>query len=120
MDENCVFCKIIKGEISSSKEYEDEKLIVIHDLHPRAPVHLLIIPKSHQPENIFLVEDKDKDLLWQMFRVGNRLASQLGLDKKGFIYRFNAGGYQHINHLHLWLVGGSKVEPMTENPENFE
>lgn len=118
--DDCVFCKIIKGEIPAKKEYEDEKIIVIHDLHPRAPVHLLVIPKSHRPENIAYLEDQDKELLWKMLMVANRLVKKFGLNQKGFIYRFNGGGYQHINHLHLWLVGGSKLEPMTENPPNFK
>lgn len=118
-DSDCVFCKIVRGELPAEKEYEDDKVIVIRDIHPAAPVHLLVIPKSHEPENIIFLDDQDKDLLWHMFKVGNKMIKNLNLDKKGFIYRFNGGGYQHINHLHLWIVGGSKMEPMTENRPDF-
>lgn len=119
LDSDCIFCKIIKGELPAKAEYQDEQIIVIHDIAPRAPVHLLIIPKKHKPSGIDDLTHLDKDLLWHMFETGNSLVKKFSLDKKGFIYRFNGGGYEHIDHLHLWLVGGGKVEPMID-AEDFQ
>lgn len=98
---DCVFCKIVRGEIPSKKEYEDEEILVFHDIHPKAPVHLLIIPKQH------INEFADADLgVWQkMAKVAQDLIQKMGLQPKGYRLVNNGASAALIQHLHLHLLG---------------
>lgn len=98
---DCVFCKIVRGELSAKKEYEDEEILVFYDIHPKAPVHLLIIPKQH------IDEFADVDLgIWQkMAKVAQDLIQKLGLQSKGYRLVNNGAGAALIDHLHLHLLG---------------
>jgi len=103
----CIFCQIIKKEIPTEIIYEDKKYIVFKDIHPRAPVHILIVPKKHI---VSLAEatKKDKalvqDLMWQ----AKILAEKLGIDKSGYklILNCGQGAGQIVDHIHLHLLGG--------------
>ena len=104
---DCIFCRIIAGEIPSERVYEDDKMIVIRDVAPAAPVHVLIIPKAHT-ENIITAEP---ELLLYMFGKVKELAEKLGVNEKGFRIVANTGddGGQTVKHLHIHLLGGKAL-----------
>ena len=107
-DPNCLFCKIIAGEIPSRKVYEDEEIFAFHDIHPWAPVHLLVIPKVH----IATLEDvgpEHQGLLGHMLALAPRLMKDLGVTN-GFRTVINTGrdGGQEVYHLHMHVMGGPR------------
>ena len=104
---DCIFCRIIAGEIPSQKVYEDEKMIAIKDVAPAAPVHVLLLPKQHY-DNIMTA---DPDLVKYMLGKVEALAAQLGVKEKGFRIVINTGkeGGQSVNHLHIHLIGGKEL-----------
>jgi histidine triad (HIT) family protein len=107
--EECLFCKIVKGEIPSEKIFENKKVLVIKDIHPKAEVHLLILPKKHI-SSIKDLTEKDKGLVGEMIFVAKGIAKEKNL--KGYKLIFNVGreGGQLIDHLHLHLLSGKKIE----------
>lgn len=104
---DCIFCRIIAGEIPSQKVYEDEKMIAIKDVAPAAPVHVLLLPKQHY-DNIMTA---DPELVKHMLGKVETLATQLGVKEKGFRIVINTGkeGGQSVNHLHIHLIGGKEL-----------
>ena len=107
-DPTCVFCKIIAGQIPSKKVFEDEELLAFHDINPWAPVHVLIIPKSH----IATLADagpEDETLLGRMLGLAPRLMKEQGV-VNGFRTLINTGpdGHQEVYHLHLHVIGGPR------------
>jgi len=108
--EDCLFCKIAGRKIASDIVYEDDKAIVIKDIHPQAPVHDLIISKRHIPTLLDLKEE-DKDLLWHLFTVINIVARKEGVAEKGFRTVINCGtaGGQVVFHLHIHILGGRSM-----------
>ena len=107
--ENCLFCKIIKGEIPSNKVYEDDEILAFKDINPIAPVHILIIPKKHI-SCAKDIEKQDEALIGKIFTVINKIASEFKLDN-GFRIVNNCGldGGQEVMHLHFHLLGGKKL-----------
>jgi histidine triad (HIT) family protein len=107
-DPNCIFCKIVAGQIPSRKAYEDDDLLVFHDINPWAPVHLLIIPKVHIP-TLADVTDEHRDLLGRMMVLAPKLAIEHGATN-GFRTIINSGqdGAQEVYHLHLHVIGGPR------------
>lgn len=107
MAEDCIFCRIIKGEIPSNKVYEDDKMIAIHDVAPAAPVHVLLLPKEHT-EN---VTTADSELVAYMLGKVKAIAEQTGIAEKGFRVVINTGeeGGQTVNHLHIHVIGGKAL-----------
>jgi histidine triad (HIT) family protein len=116
--DNCIFCKIAAKQIPSKLVYEDDDLIVFHDIRPAAPVHLLIVPKEHIP-TLSDCSEKHAALLSKMILLAPRLAEQEGcgytVDNEGngsggFKTLFNTGpdGGQEVYHLHLHVIGGSR------------
>ena len=105
-DPACIFCKIIRGEIPSRRVYEDEHLLAFHDIHPAAPVHLLVIPKRHIA-TLYDCEDGDRETLGRLVTVLGRLAREQGL-ADGFRTIINTGrvGGQEVYHLHAHILGG--------------
>lgn len=104
---DCVFCKIISGEIPSKRVYEDDKVIVINDLNPGAPVHVLVIPKEHT-ENILTASP---DILVHVKKILPELVKKLGLEEHGFRIVVNTGdwGGQSVPHLHFHILGGKEL-----------
>lgn len=104
---DCLFCQIINKEIPSKTVYEDEKILVIKDIKPLAPVHLLVMPKKHILSVDHLVS-ADKDLMGELILVAQKIARDQGIAQTGYKLNFNVGrgGGQIINHLHLHLLGG--------------
>lgn len=109
-DPNCIFCKIIAGEIPSKKVYEDEEILAFHDINPWAPVHFLLIPKEHIP-SLAHVDNKHTALLGKMMTLAPQLALENGcapFPKGGFRMVVNTGndGGQEVHHLHIHVIGG--------------
>ena len=107
-DANCVFCRIVRGEIPSRKIYEDDEVLAFHDIHPLAPVHFLMIPKSHVPSMMDL-EERDRDVFGKIMVLAPRLAREQGAPD-GFRLIVNTGrvGRQEVDHVHLHIIGGGE------------
>lgn len=107
MADDCLFCKIVKGEIKSEFLYEDDMYVVFRDINPHAPVHLLIVPKTHI-RSINDLEEEHRDIVSGTFMVAKEMAAKEGVADSGYKLFFNVekGGGQEIFHLHLHLVGG--------------
>jgi len=110
MDTDCIFCKIVNGDIPSDKVYEDDEFYAFRDINPCAPVHVLVIPKRHIPRTIDLSED-DAALAGRLLLVANKLAAEEGIAEPGCRYVFNCNedAGQEVWHIHLHLIGGRKL-----------
>lgn len=108
--ENCLFCQIAQGKEKADIVYQNDELIVIKDINPKAPVHLLIIPKKHI-QSINQLTEEDGPLISQMIFLAKRLAQEQGIAETGYRLTFNVGrgGGQLIDHLHLHLLGGGEI-----------
>lgn len=111
---DCLFCKIVRGEIPCRKVYEDDDVVAFHDINPVAPVHFMIVPKSH----LVSLADADEShapLLGKLLLLAPKLAKQLGLDH-GFrtVINTGKGGGQEIFHLHIHVIGGGNIPPMVK------
>ncbi|MCX8033894.1 MAG: histidine triad nucleotide-binding protein [Thermodesulfovibrio sp.] len=104
---NCIFCKIVKGEIPSSKIYEDDIVVAFNDIAPQAPIHILIIPKKHY-STILELEEDDKELIGYIFLVANKIAKDLDFHERGFriVVNCNRDGGQTVFHVHFHLLAG--------------
>ena len=107
---NCIFCQIIEGTIPSTLVYEDEQVVAFRDIHPQAPVHILIIPRRHITSLAELTE-AEESLAGHMVLVATTLAKREGILHKGFRLVINSGpqGGQLVGHLHLHLLGGREL-----------
>ena len=107
-DPNCIFCKLADGKIPSRKAYEDDEILVFHDIAPWAPVHLLLIPKKHIPSMVEVTE-ADAPLLGRMMAMIPKLMLDHGVTN-GFRIMVNTGkdGLQEVPHLHLHAIGGPR------------
>ena len=107
-DPQCIFCKIVAGQIPSKKVHEDDELLAFHDIHPWAPVHILIIPKQHIV-SMADVTDDHAGMLGRMMALSPRLMRSLGVTN-GFRHVINTGrdGHQEVMHLHLHVMGGPR------------
>lgn len=100
-----IFTKIINREIPAKIEFEDEQCIVIHDIHPKAPVHLLIIPKK-EIATIMDAHDEDQALLGHLMLVARNMGKKMGLEGYKLVYNVGEKGGQEVPHIHLHLMGG--------------
>ena len=100
--EDCVFCKIIAKKIPAHIVYEDESVIVFPDIHPKKPVHLLIVPKTHVED---FTDINDKDLWFHLKEVIKKIAEDNGLKGQGFRLGINAFGAQAVPHVHIHVMG---------------
>ena len=107
---DCIFCKIISGEIPTTKVYEDDKVIAFNDIEPQAPVHILIIPKEHI-KSAAEINENNSALVAHVFEVAAKIGKELGLDK-GYRIVNNCGedGGQTVKHLHFHLLGKRKMQ----------
>lgn len=108
---NCIFCKIINGEIPCSKVYEDEKVLAFKDINPEAPVHILVIPKQHI-QSILDLNENNISITADIFNAINIIVKQSGIDKDGFRVVANTGsnGGQTVAHLHYHILGGRSLQ----------
>lgn len=109
---DCLFCKIVRGEIPCNKVYEDDEVLAFHDIHPVAPVHFMLIPKLHL-DTLAHADDSHAALLGRMMVLAPKLAKEQGLDA-GFrtVINTGRGGGQEIFHLHVHVIGGGNIPPM--------
>lgn len=110
MSENCIFCRMIKGEMQTKIVFEDKTVIAIEDIIPQAPVHLLLIPKKHISTTMG-IENEDSEILSAVFQSAKHLAKERGIDKSGFriVMNCNEGAGQSVFHIHFHLLGGRRM-----------
>ena len=108
--DDCIFCKIINGEIPSEKVYEDDEILAFRDINPVTPVHVLVIPKKHITSLVDLKEE-DEVIIGRIYTVINKIAKQENISENGFRVIANCGedGGQEVKHLHFHLLGGKKL-----------
>lgn len=106
---DCIFCKIIAGDIPSSKVYEDDKIYAFKDIHPKAKVHLLVVPRKHI-ETLAHAKADDAELLSHMILSLPKIAREQGLEN-GFrtVLNTGAGGGQEVFHMHFHILGGGAM-----------
>jgi len=111
---SCIFCKIISGEIPSTKVYEDEKVLAFNDINPAAPVHILVVPKIHVAD-LNDIDEKNSAIMADMFVAVSRIAAEKNLPEKGYRIIINNGkaAGQEVFHLHMHIMGGQdRLGPM--------
>ena len=106
--DDCLFCKIIRGDIPSAKVFENDDVFAFRDINPQAPVHVLIVPKKHVAN---LLEGAEAGIMDSLMRAAAEIARQQGLAENGFRLITNCGrdGAQSVNHLHFHLLGGKQL-----------
>jgi len=111
---DCLFCKIIRGEIPCNKVYEDDDVLAFHDINPVAPVHFMLIPKQHI-SSLADAKEEHAALLGKMLLLAPQLAKEQGLDN-GFrtVINTGKGGGQEVFHLHIHIIGGGNIPPMVK------
>jgi histidine triad (HIT) family protein len=109
-EENCLFCNILAQQIPAEIVHQDESSIVIRDINPQAPTHLLVIPRDHI-ESLDEASQKDEALLGHLLRVGARVANAAGLAEAGYrtVINNGAGAGQSVFHLHVHVLGGRSM-----------
>jgi histidine triad (HIT) family protein len=109
MEKDCIFCKIVNGEIPTTLLYKNEDLVVFRDINPHAPVHILIVSTRHIRSVNDLTEE-DSKIVSDMIMAGKMMAEKEGISQSGYKLLFNVekGGGQVIFHLHMHLIGGWK------------
>lgn len=108
---DCIFCKIIAGEIPSKKIYEDDKVLAFYDISPEAPVHFLVIPKEHISSANDLNEENCK-IVSHIFMVINKIVGELGIANSGYriVNNCGANGGQTVNHIHFHVLGARELK----------
>lgn len=117
MDNDCIFCQIASGETKSDIVYQDKDMVVFRDIHPRAPVHLLMIPRKHIPSLKELTPEDDV-LIGRMIRFANEMAKVEGIYTYGYRLVTNCGpaAGQVVDHLHFHILGGQKLGGLVGYP----
>jgi len=107
---DCIFCKIIKGEIPTEFLYKDSDVVAFRDIHPIAPVHVLVIPVEHIP-SVADLQDKDTKLVGKLIMIAKKIAEDLNIAQDGYklLFRVKKHGGQEIDHIHLHLIGGAQL-----------
>lgn len=107
--EDCLFCKIIKGEIPSTKVYEDEDILAFNDINPAAPIHILVIPKKHI-ESLAHMQKEDEAIVGKIYGVINKIAEKKCFKENGYRVIVNCGkdAGQEVMHLHFHVLAGAK------------
>lgn len=105
--DDCIFCKIIKGEIPTEFVYQDEEMVVFKDKNPSAPVHVLIVPRKHIP-SINEAQEEDQAILGKMLLTAKKIAADLGVSESHYQLVVNVGGNM-VDHLHIHLLSGKRL-----------
>ena len=108
---DCIFCKIIAGEIPSNKVYEDDTVLAFRDIEPKAPVHILVVPKKHITSAAD-VQSEDGEVIGHIFRVIAQVADQQGLTDFRVVTNNGAGAGQTVPHLHFHILAGRQLGEM--------
>ena len=108
--EDCLFCKIVKGEVPSTKVYEDDEILAFKDVNPMAPVHILVVPKKHY-NDITEITEENADIIKKIILAINKIAKEQGIVDKGYriINNCKEEAGQTVKHLHFHLIGGKKL-----------
>ena len=111
MAEECIFCRIVAGELPGDIVYQDEDFLAFRDIMPKAPTHILVVPKTHVASAAELAEGHE-DLAGRLITIANELAEKEGIARKGYRLAINCGpeGGQVVPHLHLHLLGGRQMD----------
>ena len=107
---DCLFCKIVSGEISCDKLYENDKLVAFRDIDPKAPIHILVIPKKHI-RSINELEISDQNLAGEILLAAKEIASIENIESSGYrtIFNTNSDGGQTVYHIHMHVMGGRQL-----------
>jgi histidine triad (HIT) family protein len=110
---DCIFCKIVSGEIPSANVYKDEQATAFRDINPAAPTHILIVPNKHI-DSVNAATPDDEPLIGRLFTIAKQLAAQEGIAEDGYrlVVNTNAGAGQTVFHLHLHLLGGRQMRAL--------
>lgn len=110
MAESCLFCRIVGGEIPARKAAEDDLVVAFHDVDPKAPTHVLIVPREHIA-SVDAMTSQHADLLARMVATAQRVAREVGADREGYRLVFNHGpnAGQSVAHVHLHLLAGRQL-----------
>jgi len=108
--DNCIFCKIINGDIPASKVFEDEHTVVFNDINPQAPVHMLVIPRQHY-ESVHDIEPQNMDIMKQVFAAVHEAVRIKGLASQGYRLVINSGksSGQTVPHIHVHILSGRNM-----------
>ena len=108
--QDCIFCKVLNGEIPSKEVYSDVEFYAFSDVNPQGPVHMLIVPRKHV-ERVVQFADEDAALIGRMILAANRIAESEGIVDEGFRYVLNCnlGGGQTVFHVHMHILGGRQM-----------
>jgi len=109
MVQDCLFCKIIRGEIPSDKVFENEKVIAFKDINPAAPQHILVVPKEHKA-SLNEYDDSDKEILGELLLRVKNIAGELGLSNYRTVINTGREACQSVFHLHLHLIAGRELK----------
>ena len=111
MTDNCIFCKIVSGEIKGTIVYRDDRTTAFRDINPAAPTHILIVPNRHI-DSVNALEISDEQLMGHLFTVAGQLAKSEGIDQAGYRMITNTGadGGQTVFHIHVHLIGGQRMK----------
>ena len=109
--DNCLFCKIIKGEIPANKVYENDHVLAFKDIDPKAPIHILVIPKKHI-KSINELNSSDKYLAGELILASKKIAKDEGISLEGYriIFNTNDDGGQTVYHIHMHIMGGRQMK----------
>ena len=112
-DQECIFCRIVRGEIPGERVYENELVVAFRDIQPAAPTHVLIVPREHIP-SVSQLDDGDGEIAGALLMAARSIAAQEGLDANGYRVVTNTGawGGQTVDHLHLHVLGGRQLGAM--------
>jgi len=108
MPENCLFCKICKGEIPADTLYEDDDILAFRDIAPQAPVHFLVIPKKHIQGPSAVAAD-DEQLIGKMMRMGTEIAKKEGIEQFRVVFNNGEQAGQTVFHIHMHILGGRSL-----------
>ena len=110
--EDCIFCKIVNKQIPTNAVYEDDNVLAFNDIHPAAPVHVLIVPKKHIAD-LNAINENNADILKHIHLAAGKIAQKLGIADKGYrlINNCGADAGQTVLHLHYHLLGGKSLGP---------
>ena len=108
--EDCIFCKIVKGDIPSTKVYEDDKVLAFKDINPAAPVHVLVVTKKHYP-TFMDIPESELEIVSHVHKVIQQIAKDTGISEGGFRVVNNCGeqGGQEVKHIHYHVLGGRNL-----------
>ncbi|MCI5114791.1 MAG: histidine triad nucleotide-binding protein [Candidatus Electrothrix sp. AX1] len=108
MAQDCLFCKIIQGDIPADTLYEDDEVLAFRDIAPAAPIHFLVIPKKHL-SGPSAVTEEDEQLMGKLLRIGNQVAQQEGIEQFRLVFNSGAEAGQSVFHIHMHVLGGRSL-----------